>query len=339
VFGIAQLRAAASDTVFDWAAFSDPLDEIVMPLARTLLLGTPAFIVVHYLVYRMILFPLETAATAASSAEWALATGWSFWVAALFCLCYGPLALLHGTVSSDWGATLNPIRAVRSVFPWRRDFGRITAVAAGIFLAAFLFEWLLPRGPIGSFGAGVAIAVGSFAICRALGELVRLHPEEFGWGRVDEAWVDLGDPDAPEMEPAVVEAAKRPTSVTSYEGQMTAALDAKDAPLAVRLFQSVEGAESQLSPATLTRIGQAAAAIEVYTVALTALLAAALPETPESGRPLIIAAKILDERVRDHAGAKRLFQQALDRFPQTPAGEYARQQLMDARFIAVRASE
>jgi TolA-binding protein len=84
---------------------------------------------------------------------------------------------------------------------------------------------------------------------------------------------------------------------------------------------------------TLTRVGQAAASIEEYSVALSALMLASHPDAPESAKPLVIAAMILDERLRDHGGAKRIYEQVVQRFPGTQAAEKARRELADPRFI------
>jgi hypothetical protein len=331
--GFAVFRAAADDEPFDWLRIADPVEELAIPTVKGLVALAPAILVVAAGITFPVVREYEIAVTHKHSLAVTLALSPSFWLISLPCIAYVPLALLNAATAQSWAAILDVRRTIGFVKRRKNDCKLAIAVPAAGFFATLIFSLLLPRGWFGMFFAGTLAAATGIATMRVLAEFVFLDPEWFGWGRADESMVELGDPAAPAMEEDVAPVQPAKSMSTTLEGQIRAALDAKDAKLALTLFTSVPQAERQLTPPTLTRVGQAAAFLEEYSAALAALLAAAAPPVPESAKPLVIAAKILDERLRDLDGARRLYNQVLTRFPGTQAADYAKQQLADPRFF------
>lgn len=337
VLGLRLVRTTAEGEAFDWPPLSEGMEQIVMPLARALAATVIPIAVLFGGVYVMVVSRYDVEVGHVRMLAPTLARAPSFWLAALFAVLTVPMMLLNVAVSTDWMAVLNPVRAFLPVRRFVREFGWITLLAGAGFLATFLVRWGLPRGFIGTFVASLVASYAAFTTFRVLGELVWLNPEEFSWGAADEGWVELDDPGRPQVEDdRSVKASTAVSATVSFDAQMMALLDNRDARAATRLFKETPGAESQLPPATLLRLGQAAATVDENAVALTVLLGAGAGDSPEGAKALVIAARILDERMRDQDGAKRLYTQVTQRFPGTQAAEFARKQLADPRFFLSR---
>jgi hypothetical protein len=233
IAGLAIMRSAGEGEAFDWMGFADPLEEVAMPLARGLLVLLPLLIPVLLGIKLGITDVYEVEPVHRHSLLWALAHAPAFWSIAIAGIAYAPLALLNATTAQSWGAVVNPITLLKPIRRWPREYGWLTLVAGVGFFATLLLCALSGNGWLGSLLVGVAASATGIATMRVSGELLYLHPEEFGWGRADESWVDLGDPSAPAMEDVVPATAASPVHATlpPLEARIRAALDARDAPL------------------------------------------------------------------------------------------------------------
>lgn len=331
-------RTTADGEVLTWPDFSDAADEVVAPLARFSATAAPLLVLLFFGIQVSIVAPWTVEAQRLQSLTGALLTGPTFWLAVLPTLALLPAVIGAAFLADAWWEGLTPRRISQLFRHGRREYGWMVLVAGAGFLVTTLVRWLSSPGWLGLYVASFVATYAVFAVARLVGEVVWLNPDAFGWGRADEAWVELGDPDAPALEPEAREVTAPPVALSStVGGQLQAALDARDVALIVDLFVK-HSAEAQSLPAPLLlRVGQAAASVNEYATAMDALLAAAKGSGDESARALVIAGRILDERLRDHAGAKRIYEQVIARFDGTPAAKWVREQLADPRFfLAVR---
>lgn len=338
-FGLLLKRSVANDEPFEWPSTSDLVDEVLPPAGRALAALWPVALVVYVGVYELVVAPWQIEPVRAHSMAVTLLLSPSFWLASLASLAFAPMALVQATLAQGWGAAVNPVESIRLSRRYPDAWKWLSAIAAGAFVATFLVRWGLSNGPMAFLLAALVGTAGLLAACAVGGALIYLRADELSWGRANEALVELGDPSAPAMyepsEPAPAPAAPG-QHLTSTDAQLEVALDAKDAALVTRLFNDDPAVEQRLPGPTLLRIGQAAASVGDYSAALRALMRASLDQSDNGARALIIAGRILDERLRDTDGAKRLFQQVLTRFPQTPAAAFAAKQLSEPRFFLAR---
>ena len=188
---------------------------------------------------------------------------------------------------------------------------------------------------VGALFAAVAFCWGLYSAFGLLGDFLWVYASDVGYGRADESIVDAGDPAAPlAEEPAPVAKGPAPHLVTTLEGRLTSALDAKDARLALSVYVAeADLADATLPPALLLRTGQAAASVDDLAFAIRALTAAGQHAVPDGAKALVIAARIFDERLREMDRARLLYESVVQRFPGTQAAQYAAQQLADQRFV------
>ncbi len=332
--GLRLLRATAEDEPFEWPAPAEAMDEVVMPLARVL---AAAALPTLALLIGIEGFALKGASVSARSLALRLATAPTFWLASLFAVGTMPLMLLHAARTTEWSKLFNPVHALFPVRRFPREYGWISLFAGGSFLVAFLLGWALPAGRFEGFVVAVLASYGAYATFLLLGQAGWLHPEELGFGEAEDALVDLGDPEAPTPEDSApekpAEPAPAPVPTASVESQLVALLDQREVAAALSLYRSVAKGQEPISPSVLLRCGQAAASQNELALAMTALLAAGRGDGGDSAKALVIAGRVLDERMRDQSGAKRLYTQVLQRFPGTPAAQFAEKQLADPRFM------
>lgn len=334
VLALHLMKTRADGEEFDWPSPSDALEQVAMPLVRFLVANLVPLVFVFVLVEFQVIAPWRRQITHDHSLEVTLLLAPGFWLSIVLLAAWMPFATLGSLLAPSLGGAANPIEWVRIVNRYRRQAGFVLAVGGGGTLAAALFALATPRGPFVGFLTALLVAWVFFATAALLGEFVRLYASELGYGLADASEIELGDPNAPAMyEPPPEPAKAAPIEASTLAGRLAAALDARDARVAVRIYNASPDADSTLAPALLLRVGQAAASLEQYGPALAALTAAGRHGEPESSKALVIAARILDERMRDLDGAKRLYQQVLQRFPGTQAAEFAARQLADTRFL------
>lgn len=340
VLGLRYVRTTADGVDYDWPPVSQAADEIGKPLARVLAGLAPVLVVAFVGIYQLSYSPWKISADRSRSLTVAFLTSPGFWLALVVILAWTPVVLLSATIAQTVLEALDPRAVLREVKAKRRDYAWVLAPGAAAAVLAMALRWLLPPGFIGTLLVSLLVVYAVFAACRLLGELLWLNPDVLGWGREDDAYVELGDPRAPEEETPVVVPVAAPTPTlqmnTSLTAQMQAALDARDVKLIMQLYTSNKNADGELPPPLLLRVGQAAASVSDYARALSSLSAAGRDPGPDGGKALVIAARILDERLRDVDGAKRMFTQVVERFPGTQAATYAAQQLADPRFFSFR---
>lgn len=329
-------RTIADGVAFDWPDLSDAGEEVVKPLARWAATASPLLIVLFLGVQVAIVTPWQVEAQRLQSLAVALLTGPTFWASVLPSVALLPVVIGSALLADAWWEGLTPRRITQLFRHGRREYGWMVLVAGAGFLVTTLLRWLWSPGWLGLFLASLVATYTVFAVARLVGEIIWLNPDAFGWGRSDEAWVELGDPDAPALEAEVREATLPPVALnSSVGGQLQAALDARDVALIVDLFVKHNAEAQSLPPPLLLRVGQAAASVSEYATAMDALMAAGRGTGDESARALVIAGRILDERLRDHAGARRVYEQVIARFDGTPAAKWVREQLADPRFFLV----
>lgn len=337
-FALLLQRSTANDEPFEWPSTSDLVEEVLVPAGRALAALWPVALLAYVGVYELVVAPWQIEPVRAHSMAVTLLLSPSFWIASLASLAFAPMALVQATLAQGWGAAVNPVESIRLSRRYPDAWKWLSAIGAGAFVAAFLVRWGLSNGPMAFLLAALTGTAGLLAACAVGGALIYLRADELSWGRANEALVELGDPTAPAMyqpsEPAPAPASGQ--HLTSTDAQLEVALEAKDAALVTRLFNDDPAVEQRLPGPTLLRIGQAAASVGDYSAALRALMRASLDQSDNGARALIIAGRILDERLRDTDGARRLFQQVLTRFPQTSAAVFAARQLAEPRFFLAR---
>lgn len=332
------LRTRAEEAEFDWPAVAESRELLGIPLARALLANLAVLVLAFVLVERGVLTPFRTETVHAHSLAVTLFLSPRFWLTLGLVAAVVPFATLQSVVAETTAGIVNPVELVRLARRWPRAWGWAAALAGGGALVTTLLNALTPRGPLSGVVVALAASYVFFATAGFLGALLQLHASELGWGRADESWVDLGDPNAPELwePPAPSDAGPVAASQSSLEARLTAALEARDAKLALEVYDAGAEADETLPPALLLRLGQAAASLSLYRQALQALTAAGRHGTPDASKALVIAARIFDERMRDTEAARRLFQQVVERFPGTQAADYSGRQLADPRFVVRR---
>jgi TolA-binding protein len=106
--------------------------------------------------------------------------------------------------------------------------------------------------------------------------------------------------------------------------RVKAALDKKESALAEAFYVS---ALDDLSPGDHFTVGRAAAKAHEFTLAVRALKVAAYAQDPTASSALVSLAQVYADGLKDRESARRLYVEAIKRFPGSDAARYAEKKL------------
>lgn len=96
---------------------------------------------------------------------------------------------------------------------------------------------------------------------------------------------------------------------------------------ALRLYRELASRDTAIPPAVQMQIGKAASKAGDFEVAVEAFRQVAFGESAQAGAALVAMAQVIGEGQNDAAWAKKLYRQAIDRFPQSEVAAFAQSRL------------
>jgi len=267
------------------------------------------------------------------------------WALGLAGLAYLPMAFVLAASGAGLLDMLNPVKGVRVILRLGRDYG-VTLAALFTLGLAFLVVRLVSSGiravELGLFmrwPAEVLELFVPFIMARVIGLLLYTRGDVLGYGAPSDYWTPVLSDTTPSTSlrvdpvPALAAtadaAAEAPAPVEQVQA-LTRAVEGRDVPLALALYQMMDGVPpAALSPALHLFVGQASATQGDYALAVRALETAAdvAPEDPLAPRALVLLARVLGERMQEAARARDVYQYIVDRYPDTDASRFAQSQL------------
>jgi hypothetical protein len=266
------------------------------------------------------------------------------WVLGLAGLAYLPLALVLAATGASLLDMLNPVKGLRIIHRLGRDY-RVT-LATLFFLGLALLAVRFVASGIRSVDFGVLTRWPAeilevfvpFIMARVLGLLIYTRGDVLGYGAPRDYWTPVLPDALPATSlrvdsapaPVAEDAAPEAPAPSEQVQALTRAVEGRDIPLALALYQMMDGvAPSTLSPALHLFVGQASATQGDYALAVRALETAAdvAPEDPLAPRALVLLARVLGERMQDAVRARDVYQYIVDRYPETDASRFAQSQL------------
>ena len=358
LFGLTRSTARGGDHL-ELSDFQDPLQSIMLPLVRFLVVMFPAWggvmLAGHY------------------------GKPWLNWVALGITVLWSPTAYIGAAAGTSLVHLLNPVRVLGATARIGKDFGvyllAIFAVGATMlasWVLAFFVSRLLLVPVLGGVAVQLILSFGPLVGARVAGQVLMLHGPVFGWDEKDVWEPMLGDtqprgelpvkrslpahlpmsielePEAPSLEPAqqvdrfaaleVNPNAEAPPDVAPLDvallpsfGEQSAltirqAMAAGKADVALDGFRStgLTSAE-QLSFEELVWLGQTASAHIDYESAELAFSKAVEREAPAEtlGRARVLLARLLGERLNRKDDAVKWMNRVVTEQPGTKAAEYA----------------
>jgi hypothetical protein len=141
------------------------------------------------------------------------------------------------------------------------------------------------------------------------------------------------DADGPSLqlarEPVAVSPAPAaaPPVVRESIAPLLRAVAADDLQEALRIYREMSGEDGAIPPLVHMQIGKAAAKARDWEVAAHAFKHVASGRSEHAGAGLISLAQVIGDGQRNHAWAKKLYQQAIERYPQTEVAAFAQTRL------------
>jgi hypothetical protein len=268
------------------------------------------------------------------------------WAMGLVCLAYLPMALMLAATGASLLDMLNPVKGVRIILRLGRDYGVTLGALFTLGLAFLVVRSIasgiraVDLGLVTRWPAELLELFVPFIMARVLGLLLYTRGDVLGYGAPSDYWspvlqsatpsTSLRVDHAPALAlAATADTAEAPAAVDQVQA-LTRAVEGRDIPLALALYQMMDGVPpASLSPALHLFVGQASATQGDYALAVRALETAAdvAPEDPLAPRALVLLGRVLGERMQDAARARDVFQYIVDRYPDTDASRFARTQL------------
>ncbi len=281
-----------------------------------------------------------------------------FLLMVLITLLYAPLALLFAATGERKRSLLNPFKVLDVGMRLGRPYLMVVA-------------WMVPLALVGMVLRGVDEAVSSlgvpllapllgeaislyvpFVVARMLGLLLFSYGDRVGYGMASE-FFEPALPDvkprgkkraarprvAPEEQPVprprFIELEPEPAPVAPpepLEAQLVRAVETNALDQALALFRRLPERLPPLPAACHLAVGQKAAAVGDYTLAVRALkqVAQHSPEDPLAPKSCVLLARLYGERLGDAASAQKLYRHVVGRYPGTDAARFAQSRLMPA---------
>ncbi|MFY0523563.1 hypothetical protein ACN28I_10405 [Archangium gephyra] len=286
-----------------------------------------------------------------------------FGVVVLATVLYAPMALMFAATGQGTLSLLNPFKVIGIAMRLGRAYLVVAAWMVPLallhlmlmFVAAKVSSLSIPLLP-SVLGEAISLYV-PFVMARMLGLLLYVHGDRVGYG-VDSEFYEPAMPGvkprgkkraarvpaqaraeashpAPrqrfiEMEP---EPAPRPAPTPEpLEAQVVRAVETNALDRALELYRRLPENLASLPAASHVAVGQKAAAVGDYPLAVRALkqVAQLTPEDPLAPRACVILARLYGERLGDEASALKLYRHVAGRYPGTDAARFAQSRLKPA---------
>ncbi|WP_375765696.1 hypothetical protein NR798_28785 [Archangium gephyra] len=282
-----------------------------------------------------------------------------FAVMVLATVLYAPMALLFAATGQGTLSLLNPFkvigigmrlgRAYLVVAAWMVPLALLHLVL--MFVAGKVSSLSIPLLP-SVVGEALSLYV-PFVMARMLGLLLYVHGDRVGYG-VDSEFYEPALPGVkprgkkraarvpaqaqPEaIRPRVIELepepAPRPAATPEpLEVQVVKAVETNALDRALELYRRLPEAPAPLPAASHVAVGQKAASVGDYPLAVRALkqVAQHSPEDPLAPKACVILARLYGERLGDEASALKLYRHVVGRYPGTDAARFAQSRLTPA---------
>lgn len=267
------------------------------------------------------------------------------WALGLAGLAYLPMALVLAATGASVLDMLNPLKGLRVILRLGRDYGVTLGVLFTLGLAFLVVRFVadgiraVDLGVVTRWPAELLELFVPLIMARVLGLLIYTRGDVLGYGAPSDYWLAVLPPATTPstslrvngaLPAATQEAAREAPAPVEQVQALTRAVEGRDIPLALALYQMMDGVSpASLSPALHLFVGQASATQGEYALAVRALEAAAdvAPEDPLAPRALVLLARVLGERMQDAGRAREVYQYIVDRYPDTDASRFAQAQL------------
>jgi hypothetical protein len=286
-----------------------------------------------------------------------------FWLVVLASALYAPMALMIAATGESTLSLLNPFKVIGISMRLGRAY---LMVAAWMVPLAMLHGLLMAvDGAVSSLniplvapvlGEAISLYV-PFVMARMIGLLLYVHGDRVGYG-IDSEFYEPALPDAkprgkkraarvpaqeqpeasrPAPRPRFIELepepAPRPTAPPEpLEAQVVKAVETNALDLALELYRRLPENLASLPATSHVAVGQKAAAVGDYPLAVRALkqVAQRTPEDPLAPKACVILARLYGERLGEAASAQKLYRHVVGRYPGTDAARFAQSRLTPA---------
>jgi hypothetical protein len=285
-----------------------------------------------------------------------------FGVMVLATLLYAPMALMFAATGEGTLSLLNPFKVIGIAMRLGQSYLVVAAWMVPLallhlvlmFVATKVSSLSIPLLP-SVLGEAISLYV-PFVMARMLGLLLYVHGDRVGYGIESEfyepalpgvkprgkkrtarmpaqAQAEASPAPRPrfiELEP---EAAPRPAPTPEpLEAQVVKAVETNALDRALELYRRLPENLTSLPAASHVAVGQKAAAVGDYPLAVRALkqVAQLTPEDPLAPRACVILARLYGERLGDEASALKLYRHVAGRYPGTDAARFAQSRLKPA---------
>lgn len=286
-----------------------------------------------------------------------------FGVMVLATVLYAPMALIFAATGEGTLSLLNPIKVIGVgvrlgsaylvVAAWMVPLALLHLVLRAV--AAKVSSLSIPLVP-SVLGEMISLYI-PFVTARMLGLLLYVHGNRVGYG-VDSEFYEPALPGVkprgkkraarvpaqeqpevsrPEPRPRFIELEPEPaprpaTTPEPLEVQVVKAVETNALDRALDLYRRLPEQLPPLPAASHVAVGQQAAAMGDYPLAVRALkqVAQLTPEDPLAPRACIILARLYGERLGDGASAQKLYRHVVGRYPGTDAARFAQSRLTPA---------
>lgn len=255
-------------------------------------------------------------------------------------LLYAPLALLFAATGESKLSLLNPFKVIGVGMSLGRPYLMVTAFLVPLALlyvvlmavGMWVSSWPVPLvAPV--VGEAISLYV-PFVVARMLGLLLYVHGDRVGYG-VDSEFYEAALPGVkPQGRKRAARGSvqERHTPPSPLESQVMQAVEANALDQALDLYRRLPERLPPLNAASHLAVGQRAATVGDYHVAVRALkqVGQYTPEDPLAPRACVILARLYGERLGDAQSARKLYQHVVSRYPGTDAARFAQSKLTPA---------
>ncbi|WP_395805725.1 hypothetical protein [Archangium minus] len=255
-------------------------------------------------------------------------------------LLYAPLALLFAATGESKLSLLNPFKVIGVGMSLGQPYLMVAAFLvplAGLYVlltvvGKWVASWPVPLvAPV----VGEALSLyAPFVMARMLGLLLYVHGDRVGYG-VDSEFYEAA---LPGVKPRGKKRAARGASREPHappsplESEVMRAVEANALDQALELYRRLPERLPPLNAASHLAVGQRAATVGDYHVAVRALkqVGQHSPEDPLAPRACVILARLYGERLGDTESAQKLYRHVVSRYPGTDAARFAQSKLTPA---------
>ncbi|MBN1210006.1 MAG: hypothetical protein JXB05_34460 [Myxococcaceae bacterium] len=259
---------------------------------------------------------------------------------------YVPMVLILAASGSGMFRMLNPLYVIGGALRLGKDYG-VAVGALGVLLIPYvlsklLASWVLSLNLflLSRVVAELLITLVPVMMAHVLGLLLYVRGDVVGYGMASD-YLEPALPGAqPRAQPAPLHqplpratAEPPPDDTPTIDGvaALATAVAAQDATQALSLYPSLRDPRlsKQVAPEHHLFVGQSAATLGRYALAVQALEAAAdvAPDGPIAPRALVLMARLYAERLQEPARADSIYRYVVHRYPNTDASRFAQAHL------------